>query len=246
MRIMSTNFAKTSVWKHAFDVKLWRHKQRTPNTNDHHMPLNETPHMKIFCVRSWWCLKNLNFRELFRKHVASCTTPNVMESLGKSVFFSINGFLVVPVVSEKYCRRLTRHSCLSRLQERNYGNLISSVSVHHCGACSLWRQSVASETIMSFGFAQMLIRIQPVQNRWAEPILLSKVNGEFFSRVDNFSRVSVAIEISWIPSQLHHVARRYERFLMATLERNYAVFGELQKNVLEGLKGVIWSSFILC
>jgi len=29
---------------------LWRHKQRTPNTNDHHMPLNETP-MKIFCVR---------------------------------------------------------------------------------------------------------------------------------------------------------------------------------------------------
>jgi len=24
--------------------KLWRHKQRTPNTNDLHMPLNEPPH----------------------------------------------------------------------------------------------------------------------------------------------------------------------------------------------------------
>jgi len=32
------------VWKYEYDVKLWRHKQRTPNTNDHHMPLNATPH----------------------------------------------------------------------------------------------------------------------------------------------------------------------------------------------------------
>ena len=30
--------------KHDYDVKLWRHKQRTPNTNDHQMPLNKTPH----------------------------------------------------------------------------------------------------------------------------------------------------------------------------------------------------------
>ena len=27
-----------------YDFKLWRHKQRTPNTNDHHMPLDEIPH----------------------------------------------------------------------------------------------------------------------------------------------------------------------------------------------------------
>jgi len=40
MPIMSTNFA----WKHEYDVKLWRHKQHTPTTNDHHLPLNETPH----------------------------------------------------------------------------------------------------------------------------------------------------------------------------------------------------------
>ena len=39
MAIMSTNFA----WKHEYDVKLRRHKKCTPNTNDHHMPLNETP-----------------------------------------------------------------------------------------------------------------------------------------------------------------------------------------------------------
>jgi len=48
---MSTNLAKTLVWKHGNDVKLWRHKQRTPNTNDHHMILNQIPPMKIFCVR---------------------------------------------------------------------------------------------------------------------------------------------------------------------------------------------------
>ena len=58
IHIMSRNSAKTLVWKHEYDVKLWRPKQRTPNTNDHHMPLNENLPMKIFCVRHcaalWW------------------------------------------------------------------------------------------------------------------------------------------------------------------------------------------------
>jgi len=35
MHIVSTNLAKMLDWKHEYDVKLWRHKQRTPNTNDH-------------------------------------------------------------------------------------------------------------------------------------------------------------------------------------------------------------------
>jgi len=43
MHSMSTNFVKTLVCKREHDGKLWRHKQRTPNTNDHHMPLNEVP-----------------------------------------------------------------------------------------------------------------------------------------------------------------------------------------------------------
>jgi len=30
MHIMSTDFPKTLVWKHENDVKLWRHKDRTP------------------------------------------------------------------------------------------------------------------------------------------------------------------------------------------------------------------------
>jgi len=51
MHIVSTNFVKTLVWKHEYDVKLRRHKQRTPNTNYHHVPLNQNPPMKIFCVR---------------------------------------------------------------------------------------------------------------------------------------------------------------------------------------------------
>jgi len=41
------NFAKTLVWKHEYYVILWRHQQRTPNTNDHHMPLKETPPWKF-------------------------------------------------------------------------------------------------------------------------------------------------------------------------------------------------------
>jgi len=41
MKIMSKNFAKTLVWKYEYDVKWWRHKERTPNTNDYHMPLKE-------------------------------------------------------------------------------------------------------------------------------------------------------------------------------------------------------------
>jgi len=36
VHIMSTNFAKTLFFKHKYDVRLWRHKQRTPKTNDHH------------------------------------------------------------------------------------------------------------------------------------------------------------------------------------------------------------------
>jgi len=34
MHIMTTNLAKTLVWKHEYDVKLWRNKQSTPNTNE--------------------------------------------------------------------------------------------------------------------------------------------------------------------------------------------------------------------
>ena len=59
MAIMSTNFA----WKHEYDVKLWRHKQRTPNTNDHHLPLNKILLMKIFCLRHChWLLRHTQSR----------------------------------------------------------------------------------------------------------------------------------------------------------------------------------------
>jgi len=53
MPIMSTNFAKMLVWKHEYGVKLSHHKECTPNTYDHHMPLNEPLPMKIFCARHW-------------------------------------------------------------------------------------------------------------------------------------------------------------------------------------------------
>ena len=44
---MTTNFAKTLVWKQDYDVKLWRHKQRTTNTNDYPMSLNYPPPWKL-------------------------------------------------------------------------------------------------------------------------------------------------------------------------------------------------------
>ena len=49
------------VWKIEFDFKLWRQKERTPNTNDHHKPLNEPSPMKIFCLRH--CVKFSNLRK---------------------------------------------------------------------------------------------------------------------------------------------------------------------------------------
>jgi len=55
MHNISTNFAKMLVWKDEYDIKLWRHKEWTANTNDHHIPLIETAPMKIFCVRHCSC-----------------------------------------------------------------------------------------------------------------------------------------------------------------------------------------------
>jgi len=82
---MSTNFAKTLVWKQDYDVILWRHKQRTPNTNDYPMPLNETRPMKSFCVRHWahqWHLDWDTPAELY----AWCISWN-LESWGVGMHF---------------------------------------------------------------------------------------------------------------------------------------------------------------
>jgi len=52
MPIMSTNFAKTLVWKDEYNVKLWRHRAHTK----YKWPLYATewtPPMKNFCVRHW-------------------------------------------------------------------------------------------------------------------------------------------------------------------------------------------------
>jgi len=64
MPIMSTNFS----WKPKYDVKLWRHKKRKPNTNDHHMPLNEPPaHENFLRTPLYLCI-----RESCQQHSA-CT-----------------------------------------------------------------------------------------------------------------------------------------------------------------------------
>jgi len=38
------NKRRQNVGLETYNVNLWRHKQRTPNTNDQHMPLNEPPY----------------------------------------------------------------------------------------------------------------------------------------------------------------------------------------------------------
>jgi len=37
------NKFRENFGKHEYDVKLWRHKQSSPNANYHHMLLNENP-----------------------------------------------------------------------------------------------------------------------------------------------------------------------------------------------------------
>jgi len=53
--------------KHEYDTKLWRHKERTPNTNDHHTPLHETPHTwKVSAYATGW-----SGFAIFKKNVLS-------------------------------------------------------------------------------------------------------------------------------------------------------------------------------
>jgi len=75
MHIVSTNFAKRLIWKHEYDVKLWRHKQRTPNTNDHHMPLNENPPWKFSAYATDYCsfLSQFTLRALETALLATTT-----------------------------------------------------------------------------------------------------------------------------------------------------------------------------
>jgi len=87
MHIMSTNFGKTLVWKYEYEVKLCRHKRRTPNTNDHHMPLNETPPRKFFAyatasgtrTSSCFCAMDRNFGSVFLPSVIHGFAPVIAD-----------------------------------------------------------------------------------------------------------------------------------------------------------------------
>jgi len=69
MHIVSTNFATTLISKHEYDVKLWRHKQRTPNTISHHTPLSETPPWKFsaYATDLGLVIQGFDASDLFRK-----------------------------------------------------------------------------------------------------------------------------------------------------------------------------------
>jgi len=66
MHNVSTNFAKSLAWKHEYDVKLWRHKHPIPNTNNHHMPLNDPPWIFSAYATDRWCyFFNRRYETLF-------------------------------------------------------------------------------------------------------------------------------------------------------------------------------------
>jgi len=92
---MSTNFAKTLVWKHEYDVKLWRHKQCTPNTNDHHMPLNETTPMKIFCVRHCF---HWNWKTIWHQLPSNATNLHWRNHAARFIHFCLES-LAFPVLA---------------------------------------------------------------------------------------------------------------------------------------------------
>jgi len=50
MHITLTNFTITLVWKREYDVNMLCHKQRTPNTNDHHMLTEPPPNEDFLCT----------------------------------------------------------------------------------------------------------------------------------------------------------------------------------------------------
>jgi len=63
MHIMPTNIAKTLVWKHEYNVKLWRHKHHTSNKNDHHIATEWNPppwkfsaYATAACKQTYWMI----------------------------------------------------------------------------------------------------------------------------------------------------------------------------------------------
>ena len=75
--LSSANIAKTLVWKTWIWVKLWRHRQRTPNTNDHHMPLNDPPWKCSACA-----IENVP-RKVGEASPAGCTHEKAAHEVGK-------------------------------------------------------------------------------------------------------------------------------------------------------------------
>jgi len=75
---MSRNFAKTLVWKHANVVKLWRHKQRTPNTNDHHMTTAQLP---CVTLRPFNCDKQERIKTCLLKNSWLCRKKNLWSGI---------------------------------------------------------------------------------------------------------------------------------------------------------------------
>jgi len=112
---MSKNLAETLVWKYEYDIKLWRHKQRTSNKNDHHIPLNDPPPIKIFCARH--CAIHIFHLSIRVHHNHSSFAYNVMEKERQHCFFAVRS-----LCDAFYC------SFSERYRTTWYGALLSIAS----------------------------------------------------------------------------------------------------------------------
>jgi len=88
---------------------LWRHKKRTPNTNDHHMPLNETPATKVFCVHH--CSTDTDPEQEYSDFTPSNRRPSTLYSSIIPHTFSLGTQLCALSRSTKYvCSKSLWHT----------------------------------------------------------------------------------------------------------------------------------------
>jgi len=102
MHIVSTNFTKTLVWKTEYDFKLRRHKQRTPNTNDHHKPLNETPPWKFSAYATAHCvwisclfIQTIPSPLLIRNYINTCSIYGCLQLITNPTRITPTGCTII-------------------------------------------------------------------------------------------------------------------------------------------------------
>ena len=148
---MSTNFA----WKHEHDVKLWRHKRHTPNTNGHHLSVNETPHENFlrtpllrvhYCKRDEAYLTSLLWQVSWRPCIVNAIFRIAQNHGEQSYFRRVYGgrspqspALDPPLISMDGHRRLpdTFHAGIEKI--RRFAEIAGNNLNRHINIFTCWK-----------------------------------------------------------------------------------------------------------